>query len=273
MIGGPILAGLLLVRRYGFEQNSLRVFLGGAGAFIVAEVILVAAAQITGASGLLTGSGDIARLGLAITYGISIGIVEEGANYVILRVWLRDARSWAQGLMLGVGHGGAEAMLAGITTLVWYVTMLSLRSGPPPGQTLTDTDRTAIDATLSAYFGTAWPLPVAAALQQLFLLALAVGLASLVMHSFLSGRAVFVPLAMGLHAFATTATIVAGQFGVTYSMMVAAACGALGLWIAYRLRPAVTLIEQPAAPAVTTVAVGPAPKPARPRRKRTKRAS
>ncbi len=43
--------------------------------------------------------------------GLSAGLFEETARYVLLRWVARDARRWAEGLMFGAGHGGMEAIL------------------------------------------------------------------------------------------------------------------------------------------------------------------
>jgi uncharacterized membrane protein YhfC len=283
-IGVPILGAWLLVRRYGRPGNdNLRVFAAGMVAFAAAQATLVAASQGIALLHLPSVPAEWGGLANAAAFGLSIGVLEELANYLVLRFWLRDVRSWAQGLMLGIGHGGGESVFTGIVTAMWWGTMTSLRSGPPPGQTVTDAEKASIDQMLAQYFGTPWHVPIAAGVQQVLLLVIAAGLASLVMRAFLTRRIVYLPAAMGLHALATGSTIYAGQFGILYSLVTAGVFAALAMGIVLRLARAESGIGAPGgverlptaaeANRVATADDAPgAPKAARPRKKRARKA-
>jgi uncharacterized membrane protein YhfC len=64
----------------------------------------------------------------SILLGLSAGLWEEGANYITFRWWAKDARSWGKSLVLGSGHGGAEAIILGILALFTLFQMVALRS-------------------------------------------------------------------------------------------------------------------------------------------------
>lgn len=90
----------------------------GALTFVLSQVVHIPLNLAVGrafTSGLLptppeTWSVWLLPLGL----GLSAGMCEEPARWLAYRR-LPDARSWGQGLMLGAGHGGIEAMLVGMS--------------------------------------------------------------------------------------------------------------------------------------------------------------
>jgi uncharacterized membrane protein YhfC len=53
---------------------------------------------------------------VAILYGLSAGVFEETARYLVYRFWLKkDAeRTWRSALIFGTGHGGIEAIILGV---------------------------------------------------------------------------------------------------------------------------------------------------------------
>jgi hypothetical protein len=64
-------------------------------------------------------------LGFAV--GLSSGVFEEGARYLMYRFWTRNARTWKQGVLLGAGHGGVEALFIGGLILWTAVNLWALR--------------------------------------------------------------------------------------------------------------------------------------------------
>ncbi len=233
MIGVPVLAGWLLVRRYGTDgTDHLRIFLGGVLSYAVAQAALLVLSQAIGMLGLPSVPSAWQPLVTAIVYGVSIGVFEELARFAVLRLWLRDVRSWAQGLMLGVGHGGAESALSGVMALIWYMTMQSLRSGVPASENVTPEEQASLDRLTTAFWNQPWPDAIMGGLQQVCMIGLAIGLATLVMRAFLTGKLIYLPAAMGLHALASTTLVLLNQAGMVYSAIVTVALGIVGLLIA-----------------------------------------
>ncbi len=64
----------------------------------------------------------------AIILGLLAGIFEETARYILFRYILKNARTWKEGILVGLGHGGVEALLLGILAAVTFVTMIGYRS-------------------------------------------------------------------------------------------------------------------------------------------------
>ena len=50
----------------------------------------------------------------AVVLGLLAGIFEETARWLLFKFVLKDARSWEQGVVVGTGYGGTEALLLGI---------------------------------------------------------------------------------------------------------------------------------------------------------------
>jgi uncharacterized membrane protein YhfC len=127
---------------------------------------------------------------------LTAGIFEEVGRYVGYR-WLfkPEQRTWKNGVMYGLGHGGVEAMvLLGIS----YFSALSLLIS---GQA-----RAAADPALAAQLGAitsqpAW-IPLIAAWERLWAVALHVGFSVLVLQVFRRGGLRWLWLAILLHGLA-----------------------------------------------------------------------
>ena len=46
----------------------------------------------------------------AIILGLLAGLFEETARYILFKFILPKARTWREGILVGLGHGGAEAV-------------------------------------------------------------------------------------------------------------------------------------------------------------------
>jgi len=212
----------------------------------------------------------------AIAFGLAIGILEELANFAVLRFWLRDVRSWAHGLMLGLGHGGAESAFSGIVGFIWYMTMSSLRAGPPAGEDISEAERAGLDQLVASFWSTSWPTPILAGLQQALLIVLSLGLATLVMRVFLTGKIIYLPTAMALHSLAAGSLVFAGQYGLPASLAASAMFAAIGLVIVRRFAEPPPALQPAAVRPAQAADAGAEPRPtraARPRKKRAKKTS
>jgi uncharacterized membrane protein YhfC len=62
----------------------------------------------------------------AVVLGLTAGVCEETARYLGYRFLVPQARAYRDGLMLGAGHGGIEAMILGLLTGYTFIQMVSL---------------------------------------------------------------------------------------------------------------------------------------------------
>jgi uncharacterized membrane protein YhfC len=138
----------------------------------------------------------------AAFYGLSAGLFEEGARYLILRFWLKDARSWRTGILFGAGHGGAEAIIFGALVLFAYIQLLILRNATPAelAQVVSADQIPLAQAQLSAYWSAPWYATLLGAVERLFTIPTQIALAVIVMQVFTRKNIGWLFVAIGYHA-------------------------------------------------------------------------
>lgn len=120
MLALPIVVALIFRRRW---ELPWKLFLAGAVTFIASQVVHIP-----------LNIGIAALLGLqtaplwqqAIILGLTAGVCEEGARYLVYRFWQKDARTWRQAIGFGLGHGGIEAALTALMVVITLVNVLVL---------------------------------------------------------------------------------------------------------------------------------------------------
>lgn len=117
--------------------------------------------------------------------GLSAGGFEGVARYLTFRFWAKEARSWPQGLMVGMGHGGIESILIGILGLINFVILLGLREGYFQGilATVPTEQLPLVDQQIDVLFGVPAPLAVYGALERVFAIMLHLSASLLVMQA------------------------------------------------------------------------------------------
>jgi uncharacterized membrane protein YhfC len=96
----------------------------------------------------------------ASTGGLIAALCHEPARLYVLTRYLPARRSFADGVMLGAGHGGCEALLTGVMVLLTLLAAIGLRdAGSEELQELGLSRRSAIGVGLKVYaFWQATPL-------------------------------------------------------------------------------------------------------------------
>jgi len=121
---------------------------------------------------------------VAIFAGLSSGLWEEGSRWVMYRWPAKDARSWRQGLVLGAGHGGVEAILTGLLA-GWGLFQLMALLGVSDLSTVVPVDRVPeLQATLDAYWSAPWYATILGALERALVLPVHLSLSVLVLQCF-----------------------------------------------------------------------------------------
>ena len=68
----------------------------------------------------------------AIVLGLSAGIFEELARYIVYRFWQTEVRNWRGALFLGLGHGGVEAVITGLLLALTLVNIVIITNAEDP---------------------------------------------------------------------------------------------------------------------------------------------
>lgn len=201
MIGFPLALGIVLVRRY---KVSWKLFGVGVATFIASQIFhlpfnyafLLPSLRQLGLTGLSQGW-SLALFALSL--GLSAGLFEELARYLVYRFWLKEARSSDQALMFGAGHGGAEAILIGAIALLSLIQALAYL-GVDPTKLVVPDRAAALQAQLDLYWSLPWYQVLLGALERAFALCLHLSLTVIVLQAFIRRKLYWLWLAILWHA-------------------------------------------------------------------------
>ncbi len=179
MIAIPIVAILVLRKRWDLV---MRLALAGAATFVASQILHIPANSVLGRIFPMAEQSLIVQ---AIVLGLSAGIFEEVARYLVYRFWQKDARSWREAVFFGLGHGGVESILTGLLAALTLVNVIAISQvqdpttlGLPEEMVATTLAQVRDYWTMGAY------LPVLAVAERVMALILHVSLSTLVVLSF-----------------------------------------------------------------------------------------
>ncbi len=172
----------------------------------------------------------------AVILGLSAAIFEEGGRYLAFRFWAKDARRWGQGLMMGAGHGGIEAMLLGLVGLINVGVLFGISKGA--FISLIPIEQMAlVEQQIEAMFGLPWSMTLLGAVERVFAISFHLSASLMVMQAVGRGKIKWLLAAVGWH---TLLNGVAVFTAVSYTPLIAeAALGIIALFsllIIYKLR-------------------------------------
>jgi uncharacterized membrane protein YhfC len=203
MIAMPVGLAIFLTRRWKLPG---RIWWIGALTFIFSQVghipFNALIAPVFNQFGFIALHPTVQLLIKAAFYGLSAGLFEEGARYLILRFWLKDARSWRTGILFGAGHGGAEAIILGALVLVAYTQLLILRNATPTelAQVVSPDQIELAQAQLSTYWSAPWYTTLLGAVERLFTIPTQIAMAVMVMQAFTRKNIGWLFAAISYHA-------------------------------------------------------------------------
>ena len=174
-----------------------------------------------------------------IVLGMLAGIFEETARYVLFKFILKKSRSWKEGALVGLGHGGTEAILIGISVALTLVNMIAYKNidlstvpSIPPEQL--ELAKQQVEAFWSAQ-------PYVALLgffERIFAMCLHVSLSLMVLYGLAKKQAIWFWLALLWHAFVDAVAVYVGQtVGVLQTEGLIAIFAVISLWIVFKMRP------------------------------------
>ncbi len=181
----PLVLGVYLARRL---KGEWRIFGIGAITFIGSQVlhipfnlwVLSPYLEKMGWNGVQSG---VSLVVAAVFLGLSAGVFEETARYLIFRTWLKDRRDWCSALMFGAGHGGTEAIIVGILALATLIQIMTLRGADLA--TVVPADQLDLaEAQIEAFWALPWYAVLLGALERASAIALHLGATVLVLQAF-----------------------------------------------------------------------------------------
>lgn len=257
MVALPVTLGVVIARRTG---AAWRLFGIGAVTFVASQVLHIpfnawTLNPLLESLGVEVGAGGRELIMASVALGLSAGVFEETARYIVYARWLDKARSWKDGLMLGAGHGGAEAIILGGLVLATFLQMLTLRNADLSNFVAPDQIEAA-QAQVEAYWSSPWYLHLLGAVERGAALIFHLSASLLVMQAFIRRNILWYLLAIAWH---TTLNAVAVYGSQSWSLLATegviwvGALLSLGIVLALRRREEETAKEEAAAPPLRPV--------------------
>jgi uncharacterized membrane protein YhfC len=197
MIGLPIALGLLLAGRYGL---AWRLYLIGVATFVLSQVGHMPFNMLLLNGAVLPPASTWPHWVLAVTLGVSAGLFEEIARYLVYRYWITSARNWRDAVMFGAGHGGGEAIILGVLAAVSTVNLLVLSGRDLTALGLSPEQLTALRAQLEAFQNAPWYVTLLGAVERVFAMTFHIAAAVLVLQVFRRRNAMWLVAAVVWHA-------------------------------------------------------------------------
>jgi uncharacterized membrane protein YhfC len=176
---------------------------------------------------------------LSIFLGLSAGTFEGLARYLTFRFWAKDARSWRQGLMVGIGHGGIEAMLVGVLGAINFVILLGLRQGYFAGilASVPSDQLPLLDQQIEVLFNVPVPQAVYGAVERVFAIMLHLSASLLVLQALTRRQLRWLAAGILWHAFIDGSLVyVFRTWGIVWSELVLGLLSFVSVGIIFALR-------------------------------------
>jgi uncharacterized membrane protein YhfC len=147
---------------------------------------------------------------IAVLLGLSAGIFEEFARYAAYRWWIKDGRTWSEGLLFGAGHGGLEAILVGALSLYTFAQIVAL-NGADLSAIIPAEQISLAQEQITLYWSMPWYDSLLGALERAFTIPLHLANAILVLQAFTRRQFRWVWLAVGLHTLVNALAVYLSQ--------------------------------------------------------------
>ena len=230
MIALPILLWFYFTRKFALPW---KLVLAGALTFIASQVL-----HIPLVFGMNTFLQTLPLLANAILLGVLAGIFEETARYILFKFILKNTRSWKEGFLVGLGHGGIEAALLGLLAAVGFVTMIGYRSIDLSTVPSIPADQLELARQqVAAYWSAPWYMALMGFVERVFAICLHVSLSVMVLYAIVYGKPVWFWLALLWHAFVDAVAVYVGQqVGILAVEGIVAIFAIISLWTALSVR-------------------------------------
>ena len=230
MIILPVFLWIYFTRKFAL---SWKLVLAGALTFIASQVLHIP--LVFGINPFLQNQTLLVN---AIILGLLAGLFEETARYILFKFVLKNTRSWKGGFLVGLGHGGIEAVLLGILAAVGFITMVGYRSidlstvPSIPAEQL-ELARQQVEA----YWSAPWYMALMGFVERIFAICLHVSLSVMVLYAIVYRKPIWFWIATLWHAFVDAVTVyVVQEVGILAAEGIIAVFAIVSLWIVFSMR-------------------------------------
>ena len=196
----PIIATIYLSRKF---KLSWKLFLAGGLTFIASQILHIPLVLALTSTMLSWGI-----IPYAIVLGLLAGIFEETARYILFKFIRKDSKTWNEGVFIGLGHGGTEAIIFGILAAVGFFTMLAYRSMDLSTIPSIPADQLELaKQQVAAYWSTPVYMTLLGAVERIFAICLHISLSVMVLYSIVNKKPVWFWIALLWHAIVDAVTV------------------------------------------------------------------
>lgn len=231
MIVLPIILWFVFTRKFAL---SWKLVLAGGLTFIASQVLHIP--LVVGLANFMKGMPLWVN---AIIFGLLAGLFEETARYILFKFVLKKSRSWKESVLVGLGHGGTEALLVGISVAFTVVNMIALRNTDLSTVPSIPADQLELAKQQVEAFWSAQPFTALLGfIERIFAMCLHVSLSLMVLYGLAKKQAIWFWLALLWHAFVDAVAVYVGQsVGILQTEGLVAVFAMISLWIVFRMKP------------------------------------
>jgi uncharacterized membrane protein YhfC len=247
MILLPILLGFWLTRKF---KLSWKLFFAGALTFIASQVLHIPfLAWLTA----LFNNGTLpappfawTTIFNAVLLGLLAGLFEETARYVLFKFFLKNARTWNEGVLVGAGHGGVEALILGVLGVFTIINMLVLRNADLSAMGIPADQLELAKQQVAAFWSSPAYIGLLGLAERVFAICLHISLSAMVLYSVAYKKPIWFWLAMLWHALVdASAVYLMPIIGAVAVEGVVAGMAIVSLAILFGLRPRFEKLNPP----------------------------
>lgn len=248
MILLPVILGIWLARRL---KLSWKLLLAGALTFIASQVLhipLVLWLTTAFKNGTLPAIPTAWSLIFnAVLLGLLAGIFEETARYILFKLVFKRSRTWEEGLLVGAGHGGVEALLLGVSAALAFFTMLTYRNLDLATIPTIPADQLELARQqVAAYWSAPVYMAILGVVERAFAICLHLALSVMVLYALAAKKPAWFWLAVLWHAVVDGVAVYLGQkVGILVTEGAVGVMAIFSLWILFALRPRFPHREEP----------------------------
>ena len=128
--------------------------------------------------------------------------------YILFKFIRKDSKTWNEGVFIGLGHGGTEAIIFGILAAVGFFTMLAYRSMDLSTIPSIPADQLELaKQQVAAYWSTPVYMTLLGAVERIFAICLHISLSVMVLYSIVNKKPVWFWIAILWHAIVDTVAV------------------------------------------------------------------
>ena len=208
MILLPILLGFWLTRKF---KLSWKLFFAGALTFIVSQVFhipfLAWLTAMFNNGTLPTPPAVWNTIFNAVLLGLLAGLFEETARYILFKFFLKNARTWNEGVLVGAGHGGVEALILGVLGVFTVINMVVMRNVDLSTLGIPADQLTLAKQQVDAFWASPAYMGLLGLAERVFAICLHISLSVMVLYSVAYKKPLWFWLAMLWHALVDAAAV------------------------------------------------------------------